>query len=111
MGDARLAVVDAKVEDPEWDRTARDVVDWVNRRGLTVPAILALEMHRPVGSIVGNGIVAATPLLAPLLGAGRLESIANLVSAPGGIEELIRRIEDAAAANAPLGAHPDGNQP
>ncbi len=103
-----LTLVDARIGDPEWERIAGEIVDWVTRRGLTVPAILALEMHRPVGAIVGSGIVAMTPLLGPLFGARRMDSFANLLAAPGGIEELVRRLEE--AASAPIAAHIDGNQ-
>jgi hypothetical protein len=72
------------------DRAARQVVG----RGLSVPAILALEMHRPVAFTLGQGMIAATPLLGPLLGLERMSGISRVLCADGGVESLIRRIEE-----------------
>lgn len=77
------------------ETTARKVVE----RGLSVPAILALEMHRPVAFTLGQGIVAATPLLGPLVGLDRISGITRVLCAPGGIESLVRRIEDLSDSN------------
>lgn len=78
-------------ESEQWiEKTARQVVD----RGLSIPAILTLEMHRPVAFTLGQGMVAATPLLGPLLGLDRMSGISRVLCAPGGVDSLIRRIEE-----------------
>jgi hypothetical protein len=78
-------------ESARWiDKAARQVVD----RGLSIPAILTLEMHRPIAFTLGQGMVAATPLLGPLLGLDRMSGITRVLCAPGGVDSLIRRIEE-----------------
>lgn len=86
--------LDAPLTDDERERLIDSVAQEVVRRGLSVPAILALEMHRPMAFVLGQGVVAAIPLIGPLLGLERMRGAARLMTAPGGIEALIRRIED-----------------
>lgn len=77
----------------------------VVKRGLSVPAIVALEMHRPIAFTLSQGIIALTPLFAPLIGLHRMQTLSRLLSEPGGIEALIRRIEDLTTTT----PHPSGN--
>jgi hypothetical protein len=72
------------------DALARRVVGM----GLSVPAILMLEMHRPLSRLAGQALVAATPVLGPALGAGGVQKLARLLYHPGGIELMIDRIEE-----------------
>ncbi len=72
------------------DALARRVV----RLGLSVPAILALEMHRPLSRLAGQALVAATPVLGPVLGATGMQKLSRLLYHPGGIDLMIERIEE-----------------
>jgi len=72
------------------DALARRVV----RLGLFVPAILMLEMHRPLSRLAGQALVAATPVLGPALGAEGMQKLARLLYHPEGIELMIDRIEE-----------------
>lgn len=74
------------------------IADGVVKRGLSVPAILALEMHRPIAFTLSQGVVVATPFLGPLLGLNRMRNASRLLAEPGGVEALIRRIEDRTVA-------------
>lgn len=66
-------------------------------RGLSIPAILVLEMHRPLAFMLSQAMIALTPLFGPLLGLPRLQKLSRLLAEPGGVEALIHRIEDKAA--------------
>jgi len=66
------------------------------KKGLVTPAIMFLEMHKPVAFLAGQGMLVASPLLAPLFGLDGVENYSKLFSSAENIELLIRRIEDLA---------------
>ena len=78
----------------ERDALFTSTAQFVARRGLQTPAILALEMHKPLGNIAGHGLVLVAPLLGPLLGIDRMQKLARVLMEPDAIEELIRKIEE-----------------
>ena len=82
------------LEAQEREDALETAADMVVRRGLSVPAILALEMHRPLAFVFSQGVIGATPLLGPLLGLQRMKTVSRLLAEPDGVEALIRRIED-----------------
>ena len=71
------------------ERAARGIV----ARGLQTPAILALEMHKPLAFVASQTMIVATPLLGPLIGIDRMQQWGRLLAAPGAVEELLARIE------------------
>ena len=74
------------------DRIARQVT----RRRLEVPAVLALEIHRPLSYVGSQALVLFTPLLAPVLGLENLQKLSKLLEEPGNVERLLDRIEELA---------------
>ena len=64
------------------------------RRGVAVPAIIALEMHRPLAFTLSQLTITLAPLFGPLLGVQRLQTLNRLLAEPDGVEALVRRIED-----------------
>ena len=72
------------------DNLARKIVD----RKLETPAILFLEMHKPVAFLGSQALLAASPILAPLFGLQDTEKYSRLFSSIDNVEMLIRRIED-----------------
>jgi hypothetical protein len=82
----------------ERDRLMDAVAAAVAQRGLQVPAVFALEVHKPLGFVASQTLLVFGPLFfAPLLGIERTQRLARLLAEPGAIEELIRRIEGMAA--------------
>ncbi|MCC6444388.1 MAG: hypothetical protein IT210_13165 [Armatimonadetes bacterium] len=71
-------------------RLAREVVG----RGLEVPAILFLEMHKPLAFMAGQGMLVAAPALGAFLGMENMHRFALFISSRDNIERLICRIED-----------------
>lgn len=76
------------------DNLARRIV----RRRLETPAIMFLEMHKPVAFLASQCVLMASPLLAPLLGRWEIEKYSRLLNSPENVELLIHRIEDLSEA-------------
>ena len=85
------------------DRAARELV----RRRLEVPAVLALEMHRPLAYLGSQALALFTPMLAPAFGLRNLEVLYALLEDRANLDRLMERIEelaherDAALENSP----------
>jgi hypothetical protein len=78
------------------DRLANQVV----ARGLTVPATLFLEMHRPFAFLASQGLLVATPFLAALFGVELVQRWASLLERPENVGRLVERIAELDAERA-----------
>ena len=74
------------------ENLARKIVD----RKLETPAILFLEMHKPVAFLGSQALLAASPILAPLFGLEGPEKYSRLLGSIDNVEMLIQKIEDLA---------------
>ncbi len=68
----------------------------ISKRKLEVPAILALEVHRPLAGIGGQSLVAFAPFIAPFVGSKTLDDWSRFLLKPGAVGRLIERIEESA---------------
>jgi hypothetical protein len=89
--------------DAELDPAARDaliesVVAHVNRFGMQVPAVLALESVKPLSFLAGQALILGSGFLAPLFGPHHVQRLSRLLQSREDVELLIRRIEESAAA-------------
>lgn len=75
------------------DSIARQIVN----RKLEVPAVLFLEMHKPLSFIASQATIVAMPFLGPIIGAKRMADLSRLLAEREHIEILINRIEELAA--------------
>ena len=91
-----VSVWDEPLPAEEREKLLDHAVQAIARRGLQTPAILLLEMHKPLAYLASQGIVAAVPLLGPLIGLERMQAVGRLLAEPGGMDELIARIEASA---------------
>ncbi len=80
---------------PEAERDAmiEKIAMDIHRRGLETPAILFLEMHKPLSFFASQTLIVTTPLIAPIVGFDRVRNAANLLESRDNVELLIRRIE------------------
>lgn len=69
-------------------------------RGLQIPAILFLEMHKPLANLIGHAVWVTMPVGALFLGAGVTNALGALLSDPNRIEKLIQRIEELSSQHA-----------
>ena len=67
------------------------------KRGMEVPAILLLEMHKPLANLIGHAVWVTMPVWALFFGVATTNEIGALLSDPERIERLIQRIEELSA--------------
>ncbi len=93
-------------ERPLIDRICREVV----RRGMTTPALLALEMSRPLNYLSAQAMHFFQPFATVLVRPGDWERFAAFLERRGSIEHLLSRIE-AFEAERGTGADDAGDAP
>ena len=90
--------LEVEVPTEERDRIFSRIAEEVTRRRMEVPAILALELHKPLAFLGSQALIVLTPMLAPVLGLQNLQKASELLKDPKNIELLIEKIEELAAA-------------
>lgn len=71
-----------------------DVTTAVIKRKLEAPAVLFLEMHKPLNYIASQGLIVAMPFLGPIIGHDRMAKFSRFLQNRDNVERLIQRIED-----------------
>lgn len=69
------------------------VADALARRGLSVPAIVLLELLRPMGFLCGQALWVLEPILAPVTG-GAHRRLAHLMQDRDTIDRLLTALEE-----------------
>ncbi len=92
---------DAPLNASDRDAMIETIAGEVTKRGMTVPAILFLEMHKPLGFLAGQTLIFGAGFLAPIVGPKNLQKWAKLIENPDDVERLIRRIETLRSQDAP----------
>ncbi len=82
------------LSEEETEEFVNDVAKAVVKRRLETPAVLFLEMHKPLGYIASQGLIVVMPFLAPIVGHDRLSKFSRFLAARDNIERMIQRIED-----------------
>ena len=84
----------ASLTPEERDRIIDDLARKVVRRKMETPAILFLEMHKPLTTIASTMVTFSQPTLGAFLGFRRMAEWAALLNERENVEQLIRRIEE-----------------
>ena len=94
---------DAPLSDEERDRMLDKMVAAVHKWRLEVPAVLFLESSAPLSYIGGQGLVAISPLIAPLLrgGIADVQRLSQLLAHPENVRRLIDLLSDSAEEKEP----------
>ena len=77
----------------EFDDAIERAAGWIVEKRLEAPAVLLLEINKPLSFIMGQSLYFGSPLLAPLFGFDKLQKAAGLLSDHATLENLIIRIE------------------
>jgi len=96
MLDATPAQTDEELSTEERDKLIDELARKIVKRRLETPAILFLEMHKPITFLASQSLLAASPFLVPLFGRDGVRRYSRLFSTQENVELLIRRIEDLA---------------
>ncbi len=87
---------DAPLGDDERDSLIDKIASAVIARRMETPAILFLEMHKPLSYIASQGLVVSSPFVAPLVGFDNVQRAVKLLEDRENVERLIRHIEEMA---------------
>jgi hypothetical protein len=77
----------------ETDKLLEKMADQVRKRKLQVPAIMALEMHKPLSGVISTSGVVFAPFLVPFLGFNAVNDYSRLFNKRENVERLIQKIE------------------
>ena len=69
------------------------LADELDRRGLSAPAALLLDAHRPLLPLLRQVGTFSAPLIGPLIGARRMAGLQRLLDEPRAFDLLISRLE------------------
>ena len=88
---------DEPLSEEDKDRITELLASKVERWGLTVPAILWLEMHKPIARVAANAAIVVSPFIVPFSGMMAFDNYTQFFEDRENIERLIRRLEQGAA--------------
>ncbi len=84
---------DNELTPEETERLLDKAAAEVRKRKLQVPAILALEMHKPLAYVAGTAATVFAPFLVPMLGYDTVHDYTRVLSKRANIETLLRKLE------------------
>lgn len=76
------------------EQLSNRIANRINRHGLTIPAVMFLEMHKPLAGVGGALVHLLAPGLDWVLGDQNTDDLAILLSDRELVERLIARIEE-----------------
>lgn len=82
------------LSEEETQQVIDEIASAIVKRRLETPAVLFLEMHKPISYIAGQGLIVAMPVLGPMLGPERMAKFSRLLQKRENVERLIQRIEE-----------------
>ena len=82
-----------ELTDEERDALIESLANRVVKYKMQVPAILALEMHRPFSFLAGQSMLLGSGFLAPIFGAENLQRCAKLLEKRENTDRLLLKIE------------------
>ena len=74
---------------------------YIRKRRMEMPAVLALEMHKPLASYAGNMAIAFAPFVAPIFGPDGYRDYSRLLQNRHNVERLISMIEESVKKERP----------
>ena len=84
---------DEDLSDEETERLLDRAAAEIRRRRLETPAIMALELHRPLANVGANALVVFAPFAVPFFGFDGVRDASRLLRKNGNVEKLIQRLE------------------
>jgi len=75
------------------DKLIEGLARQIERLGLTAPALLMLEAHKPLAFLASQGLLFTQPLLGFWMDGTRVNEYAHLLEDPATIEQLVQRLE------------------
>lgn len=96
-----MLMYDVDICTPLTDERKNEVIESLAKkiagRRLEMPAVLFLDMHKPLSFIASQSLLVAMPFLAPVFGAQGIADLSKLLADRDNVETLIKRIEEMSA--------------
>jgi len=93
MTEYRMFVSAEEIPPEEADRLLERLAEAIVRRGMTVPALFALEMAKPLNFVGSQVMIALSPLVTVFLPRDEVRKVALLLERDVYLESLLQRIE------------------
>jgi len=71
----------------------------IKKRKMEAPAILVLESCNPFANVIGHGMIATSPFLAPLVGFDKVDEYSQLLGNRKSLARLIHKLEESEPQN------------
>ncbi|MCS6950712.1 MAG: hypothetical protein RMM06_05305 [Armatimonadota bacterium] len=84
---------DDELSDEERDAILERIARGIVQRGMAAPAVLFLEMNKPLSFLASQSLIVLTPFLAPFVGIDNVYRYSRLLEKRENVERLIERIE------------------
>lgn len=82
-----------EVSEERTDELIKKAAHEIQKRHMEAPAIIFLEMHRPMANIAAQGSILFSPFLVPLIGFQNLDDYSQVFSKRENVERLIQLLE------------------
>ncbi|MBI1755520.1 MAG: hypothetical protein HYR64_00245 [Fimbriimonas ginsengisoli] len=82
-----------ELSDEETEALIERAAKQIERRGMEVPAVLMLEMHKPLSYVASQAAIVFAPFLVPVLGYNGVHDYSRLLTRRENVEKLICRLE------------------
>lgn len=94
---------DDELTDERRDELIDKLAGKVVKYGMSIPAVLFLEMHKPFAFLASQTAILASGFLAPFVGIQNVQEYSKLMETRDNVERLIRRIENLTQATSANG--------
>ncbi len=84
---------DDELTDEQRDAILERIAQGVVRRGMSAPAVLFLELNKPLAFVASQSLLVLTPFLAPFVGIENVHRVSRLLEKRENVERLVERIE------------------
>jgi uncharacterized membrane protein len=98
--------LDVTLSEEERDQWIARMAEEVARRRMEAPAVLFLELHRPLSFLSSQALIVAAPFLGVFVGPENVLKLSRILEDPKNIERLMDRIEEQAALRTGEGVGP-----
>ena len=88
--------IDEDFTDEERDALIDKIADGVVKRRMEAPAVLFLELHKPLSFVGSQALIIGSPFVGPFVGIENVNRVSKLIGDRSNVERLIRRIEELA---------------
>ena len=82
-----------ELSDEERDAILERIAQGIVQRGMAAPAVLFLELNKPLSFVASQSLIVLTPFLAPFVGIENVHRYSRLLEKRENVELLIERIE------------------